>query len=66
MQDRADQHLVVENLRLSALCRRNQVLIENLEDVFADLGELGLDLLAVFLDEDDLGRVAFRLLLLLN
>lgn len=42
------------------------MLVQNLEDVIADLGKLGLDPLAVFLDEGDLGIVAFRLLLLLD
>lgn len=59
-------HLVVEDLGLARLGGRNQVLVENLEDILADLGKLGLDLLAVLLDESDLGRVALRLLLLLN
>jgi hypothetical protein len=43
-------HLVVENLRLSALGRRNQVFVQNLEDIFADLSKLGFDLLTVLLD----------------
>jgi hypothetical protein len=42
------------------------VLVEDLEDVLADLGELGLDLLPVGLDHGDLGLVALRLLLLLD
>jgi len=42
------------------------VLIEDRENVFADLGELGLDLLAVLLDQTDLGGVALGLLLLLD
>ena len=59
-------HLVVKDLGLSRLSRGNKVLVENIEDVVADLGELVLDLLAVLLDEGDLGRVALGLLLLLN
>lgn len=59
-------HLVVEDLRLAGLSRRDQVLVEHAEDVLADLGELGLDLLAVLLDKADLGRVALGLLLLLD
>jgi hypothetical protein len=57
---------VVEDLRLAGLSRRDQVLVENAEDVLADLGELCLDLLAVLLDQSDLSRVALGLLLLLD
>jgi hypothetical protein len=53
--DRMNKHLVVENLGLSALGRRNQVLVKNLKDIFTDLGELSLDLLAVLLNKSDLG-----------
>jgi hypothetical protein len=42
------------------------VLVQDAQDVLADLGELAFNLLAVFLDEADLGRVALGLLLLLN
>lgn len=59
-------HFVVEDLGLARLGRRNKVLVEDFENILADLGELGLNLLSVFLDESDLGRVALRLLLLLN
>ena len=59
-------HLVVEDLRLAALGGLDEVLIENLEDVIADLGKLGLDLLAVLLNQSDLGLVALGLLLLLD
>lgn len=59
-------HLVVKHLALTGLGGRDEVLVKNREDVFADLGELSLDLLAVFLDEIDLGTVALGLLLLLN
>ena len=41
---------MVENLGLAALGRRKQVLIENLENVVANLGKLGLDLLTVLLN----------------
>ena len=57
---------MVEDLRLTALGGRNQVAVEALQDVLADLGKLGLDLLAVLLDESDLGLVALGLLLLLD
>lgn len=46
---------MVEDLGLARLGRRDQVLVENLEDVLADLGELVLDLLTILLDEGDLG-----------
>lgn len=57
---------MVEDLGLAALGGRNEVLIKNIEDIFADLGKFALDLLAVLLDQGDLGRVALGLLLLLN
>lgn len=59
-------HLVVEDLGLAGLGGLDQVVVENLEDIVADLGKLGLDLLAVLLNKSDLGLVALRLLLLLN
>jgi hypothetical protein len=59
-------HLVIEDLGLASSGRRDQVLVENIEDILADLGELVLNLLAVLLDERGLGGVALRLLLLLN
>lgn len=42
------------------------MLVKDLENVLADLGELILNLLAVLLDEGNLGRVALGLLLLLD
>ncbi len=57
---------MVEDLRLSRLGGRDKVLVQDTEDVFADLGELALDLLAVLLDQANLGRVALGLLLLLD
>lgn len=59
-------HLVVEDLGLAALSGLDEVLVQNLEDVIADLRQLGLDLLAVLLDQSDLGLVAFGFLLLFN
>ncbi len=53
-KQRLNQHLVVENLRFSALGRRNQVLVKNLKDVFTDLGKFGLNLLTVLLDQGNL------------
>jgi hypothetical protein len=61
-----DIHLVVEDLGLASLSRGNEVLIENVEDVLADLLKLGFDGLTVFLDELDLSLVALGLLLLLD
>lgn len=59
-------HLVVEDLGLAALGGLDEVLVQNLEDVVTDLGQLGLNLLAVLLDQSDLRLVAFGLLLLLD
>ena len=42
------------------------MLVQNLQDILADLGELGLNLLPVLLDQTDLSLVALRFLLLLN
>jgi hypothetical protein len=57
---------VVEDLGLARLGRGDEVRVQNAEDVLADLGELALNLLAVLLDEANLGGVALGLLLLLN
>jgi hypothetical protein len=57
---------VVEDLGLAALSRGDEVAVKALKDVLADLGKLGLDLLAVLLDKSDLGLVALGLLLLLD
>ena len=57
---------MVEDLGLAALSRGDQVLVEDLEDIFADLGELGLDLHTVLFDESDLALVTLGLFLLLN
>ena len=57
---------MVENTRFTGVSRGNQVLLENLEDVIADLGQFGLDLLTVLLDKSDLGLVALGLFFLLN
>lgn len=65
-EDKKDVHLMVEDLGLAARGRGDQVLVQNLQDVIADLGKLGLDLLAVLLDQSDLGLVALRFLLLLD
>lgn len=46
----ASIHFVVENLGLASLGLRDQALIENVEDILADLLKFGLDLLAVIAD----------------
>lgn len=48
-------HLVVEDLGLAGLGRGDEVIVENIKDVVADLGELGFDLLTVFFDQANLG-----------
>ena len=42
------------------------MLVENLKDVIADLGQFSLDLLAVLLDQRDLRLVALGLFFLFN
>lgn len=42
------------------------MLVKDIEDILADLSELGLDLLTVLLDKSDLALVALGLLLLLD
>merc|ERR1712000_280966 len=59
-------HLVIEDLGLASLSRGDQVLVENVEDIFADLAELLLDCLTVFFDELDLRLIAFGFLLLFD
>lgn len=57
---------MVEDLGLARLGRGDEVRVQNAEDILADLGELALNLLAVLLDEANLGGVALGLLLLLD
>ena len=57
---------MVEYLALACLGRGDQVLVEHVEDIVADIRELGLDLVPVGLDLANLGLVALALLLLLN
>ena len=57
---------MVEDLGLAGSGRGDQVLVQNGENVLADLGELGLDLLPVSLDHRNLGLVTLGLLLLLD
>jgi hypothetical protein len=42
-----DEHLVVEDLGLAGLSLGNEGLVEDVEDILADLLKLGLDLLTV-------------------
>ena len=57
---------MVEDLALARSGRGDEVLVQNVKDVLADLSELGLDLLAVGLDHRNLGLVTLGLLLLLD
>ena len=66
VREESDAHLVVEDLGFTTLSGGNQVLVENLQDIFTDLGKLILDLLAVFLDESNLSFISLGLLLLLD
>ena len=49
---------MIEYFGFSALRRGDQMLVKDLQDVFADLGKLGLDLLAVLFDERQLRFIA--------
>ena len=57
---------MVEDLGLSRLSRRDEVLVQDVKDIFANRCELSLDLLAVLLDQTGLGVVPLGLLLLLD
>lgn len=57
---------MVENLGFTRLGRWDEVLVQDIQDIIADLGKFGLDLLSVLLDEANLRRVALGLLLLLD
>ena len=57
---------MVKHLRFTALCGWDEMLIENLEDIFANVGKFGFDLLTVLLDQGDLALIALGLLLLLD
>lgn len=59
-------HLVVEHLGFTRSSAGDEVLVKDLEDVLADLGKLGLDLLSVSLDHGDLSLVSLALFLLLD
>jgi hypothetical protein len=61
-----NSHLVVEDLGLAGLGLGNQGLVQDVQDILADLLQLGLDLLAVVADDSDVLLGALRLLLLLD
>ena len=63
---RIDAHLVVENLGLARLGLGNEGLVEDVQDILADLLELGLDLLSVVADGANVLLRALGLLLLLD
>lgn len=58
-------HLVVKDLGLARLGLGDERLVEDIEDILADLLQLGLNLLAVVADDGDvlLGALGFLLLL---
>lgn len=64
--DRRSVHFVVEDLGLARLGLGDERLIEDVEDVLADLLKLGLDLLSVFADGANVLIRALGLLLLLD
>jgi hypothetical protein len=59
-------HLVVEDLGLARLGFGDEGVVEDVEDILADLLELGFDLLAVVADGADVLLRALGLLLLLD
>jgi hypothetical protein len=61
-----DAHLVVEDLGLARLGLGDEGVVEDVEDILADLLELGLDLLSVVADGANVLLGALGLLLLLD
>ena len=57
---------MVEDLALTGLGGWDEVLVENGENIIADIGKFGFDLVSVALDLLDLSGVALGLLLLLD
>lgn len=57
---------MVEDLALASLGLGDEALVEDVEDILADLLELELDLLAVLADDTDVLVSALALLLLLD
>jgi hypothetical protein len=66
MEGRRDAHLVIEDLGLPGLGLGDEGLIEDVQDILADLLKLGLNLLSVFADSADVLVRALGLLLLLD
>lgn len=62
----ANVHLVVEDLALAGLGLGDEAVVEDVEDILADVLELGLDLLAVLADDADVLIRALGLLFLLD
>jgi hypothetical protein len=61
-----DAHLVVEDLGLAGLGLGNEGVVENVEDILADLLELKLDLLSVVANRANMLLRALGLLFLLD
>ena len=59
-------HLVVEDLGLAALGRLDKMIVQDFEDILADIRQLLLDLLTILLDKRNVRLVALGLLLLLD
>lgn len=57
---------MVEHLALSSLGLRDQALIEDVEDILADILKLGLDLLTIVANDADVLLHALGLLFLLD
>ena len=57
---------MVEHLALACLGLRDQAVVENVEDILADVLELGLDLLTVVADDANVLVHTLSLLLLLD
>jgi hypothetical protein len=66
LKDCNDAHLVVEDLGLARLGLGDKGVIEDVEDILADLLEFGLNLLSVVADGSDVLLRALGLLLLLD
>jgi hypothetical protein len=65
-ETRGSLHLVVEDLGLAGLGLRDEALVQDVEDILADLLELELNLVTVVPDGGDVLIRALGLLLLLN
>ena len=63
---RANIHLVVEDLALASLGLGNEAVVEDVEDILADVLQLSLDLLTVVADDVNVLVGALGLLFLLD